>query len=258
MLEQDATHATLQLESGLRVHARLVLAADGGDSQLRGLAGIETVTRDAGQSGLVAFVDHAHPHGDTCWQRFLPTGPLAFLPFAGHGGRRSSIVWTLPESEALRLRDVDESAFLNELERAFDGPPGPVQAVSKRVAFPLKRQLAEACVAGRVALLGDAAHVVHPLAGQGVNLGLRDVSSLRASLRGATRRGLEIGSASRLARWARTRRSENALAAHAFDGLNRVFSNEALVPTLLRGPAMGLVGRFPPITHALWRRAAGL
>ncbi len=257
-LEQDEASAGLLLESGLRLRARLVLAADGGESQLRAMAGIDTVTRDHGQSGLVAFVDHARPHDQTCWQRFLPTGPLAFLPFAGEGGHRSSIVWTLPEREAIRLRDTDEAAFLVELDRAFDGPLGPMQAVSKRVAFPLKRQLADSCMAGRVALLGDAAHVVHPLAGQGVNLGLRDVSALRATVRDASRRGADVGAPARLERWARTRRSENAMAAHAFDGLNLLFSNDALLPTLLRGPAMGLLGRVSPVTHALWRRAAGI
>ncbi|GAB3335726.1 FAD-dependent oxidoreductase [Marilutibacter aestuarii] len=257
-LEQDADSAALELESGLRLRARLVLAADGGDSQLRAMAGIDTRVRDHGQSGLVAFVDHGRPHQATCWQRFLPSGPLAFLPFEGEGGHRSSIVWTLPEAEALRLRDIDETAFLLELDRAFDGPLGPMASVSARAAFPLKRQLAETCLAGRVALVGDAAHVVHPLAGQGVNLGLRDVTALRAVVRDASRRGTDIAAPSRLARWARVRRSENALAAHAFDGLNRLFSNDAVLPTLLRGPAMGLLGRWAPATHALWRRAAGI
>ncbi|MCF7221920.1 FAD-dependent oxidoreductase [Marilutibacter chinensis] len=260
-LEHGDDSAAVRLESGLRLRARLVLAADGGDSQLRAMAGIDTVTRDHGQSGLVAFIDHARPHQATCWQRFLPTGPLAFLPFAtadGAEGRRSSIVWTLPEAEALRLRDCEETAFLSELDRAFDGPLGSMLATSKRIAFPLKRQLAESVVAGRVALVGDAAHVVHPLAGQGVNLGLRDVAALRATVRDAVRRGSDIASPSRLARWARTRRSENAVAAHAFDGLNRLFSNDALLPTLLRGPLLGLAGRLPPLTHAFWKRAAGL
>ncbi|QDH70778.1 FAD-dependent oxidoreductase [Marilutibacter alkalisoli] len=266
--QTDDASASLQLESGLRLHARLVLAADGGDSQLRAMAGIDTTTRDHGQSGLVAFIDHEQPHRETCWQRFLPTGPLAFLPFregdavgvdaADEGARRSSIVWTLPEAEALRLRDCDEAAFLCELDRAFDGPLGAMRAVSRRVAFPLKRQLAETVVAGRVALVGDAAHVVHPLAGQGVNLGLRDVAALRAMVADAMKRGGDIASPSRLARWARTRKSENSVAAHAFDGLNQLFSNDAMLPTLLRGPLMGLVGKIPPLTHAFWRRAAGL
>lgn len=264
--------ATLHLSgtstgSGRRLRARLVVAADGADSQLRRLAGIDAAVHDYGQSGVVAFVDSERPHQATCWQRFLPSGPLAFLPFvdsaagadhASREGHRSSIVWTLPEAEASRLVRADEADFLRELETAFAGTLGALTWVSKRAAFPLRRQLAQACVAGRVAIIGDAAHVVHPLAGQGVNLGLRDVAALRALLRAATARNVDIGAPSRLSRWARQRRSDNALAAHAFGGLNRLFSNDHLATTLLRGPLLGLAGRLPPLTHALWRHAAGL
>lgn len=258
-LEQDADTATLQLASGARLRARLVLAADGGDSTVRALAGIETFTRDYRQNGLVAFVDHAHPHEATCWQRFLPTGPIAFLPFAGADGHRSSIVWTLPEAEALRLVRCDEAAFLRELTAAFAGTLGELTAVSQRAAFPLRRQLAQAYVAGRVAVIGDAAHVVHPLAGQGVNLGLRDVTALRSMLGPQRDRGdRDAGSAAVLRRWARERRSENAVAAFSFDALNRLFSNDALLPTLARGPLLGLAGKVPPLRHAFWKRAAGL
>ena len=264
------TDATVELASGQRLRTRLVVAADGADSPLRAMAGIGVSSRDYGQRGLVAFVDTAQPHRETCWQRFLPTGPLAFLPFrtpstaegsgpdAPAAGHRSSFVWTLPEAEATRLLELDDAAFLGELERAFDGPLGAMLAVSRRVAFPLRRQLATTQVAGRVLLVGDAAHVVHPLAGQGVNLGLRDVGSLRAALAAAAERGSDIASPARLHRWARARRSENALAAYAFDGLNRLFSTDAVAATLLRGPLMGAAGLLPPLNRALWRRAAGL
>lgn len=262
-LEQGDGDASIELASGRRLRARMVVAADGADSQLRRLAGIDTTTHDYGQRGLVAFVDSERPHQATCRQRFLPGGPLALLPFvgaddAGREGHRSSIVWTLPEAEAARLLGTDEAAFLRELEAASGATLGGLRLASKRVAFPLRRQLAQACVAGRVALVGDAAHVVHPLAGQGVNLGLRDVAALRAVLLAATARKVDIGAPSRLSRWARQRRSENALAAHAFDGLNRLFSSDAVTATLLRGPLLGLAGRLPPLTHALWRHAAGL
>ena len=263
--EEGDGDAALELASGRRLRARLVVAADGADSQVRRLVGIDASVHDYGQSGVVAFVDSERPHQATCWQRFLPSGPLAFLPFKGSGvgaagreGHRSSIVWTLPEAEAARLLQADDAGFLRELAAAFAGTLGVLTRVSKRAAFPLRRQLAQAHVAGRVALVGDAAHVVHPLAGQGVNLGLRDVAALRALLRAATARQGDIGSPARLSRWARERRSENALAAHAFDGFNRLFSNDALAATLLRGPLLGLAGRLPPLTHALWRRAAGL
>ena len=262
-LEQGEDHAMLELDDGTRLRARLVLAADGGDSKLRSLAGIDTYTHDYGQNGLVAFVDHERPHDATCWQRFLPTGPLAFLPFvderdAGEGGHRSSIVWTLPEAEALRLLHSDDESFLRELDNAFAGTLGALTAVSKRAAFPLKRQLAQSHVAGRVAVIGDAAHVVHPLAGQGVNLGLRDVAALRAMLRRQRAAGRDPGASPALARWARERRSENAIAAYSFDTLNRLFSNDHVLATLARGPLLGLAGKLPPLRHALWKHAAGL
>lgn len=262
-LEQGEDHAMLELDDGARLRARLVLAADGGDSKLRSLAGIETYTHDYGQNGLVAFVDHERPHDATCWQRFLPTGPLAFLPFvdehdAHESGHRSSIVWTLPEAEALRLLHVDDESFLRELSNAFAGTLGTLSAVSRRAAFPLKRQLAQVHVAGRVAVVGDAAHVVHPLAGQGVNLGLRDVAALRTMLQRQRAAGRDPGASAALARWARERRSENAIAAYSFDTLNRLFSNDHVLATLARGPLLGLAGKLPPLRHALWKHAAGL
>lgn len=265
-LEQDEDGVILELDGGARLRSRLVVAADGAGSKLRTLAGIDTAAHDYHQRGLVAFVESEHPHQATCWQRFLPTGPLAFLPFAddqnSRDGHTSSIVWTLPEAEAERLMHVDEGAFLRELEAAFAGTLGALKAVSARAAFPLRRQLAQAYVSGRVVVAGDAAHVVHPLAGQGVNLGLRDVSTLRRVLhearsRQADPRQVDPGAPQRLARWARQQRSDNALAAYAFDGLNRLFSNDAVTATLLRGPLLGLVGRLPPLTHAFWRHAAG-
>jgi 2-octaprenyl-3-methyl-6-methoxy-1,4-benzoquinol hydroxylase len=166
-------------------------------------------------------------------------------------------VWTLPEEEAARVLALDETAFNAELTRAFDARLGEVRALSKRAAFPLRRQLARDYVTGRVLLLGDAAHVVHPLAGQGVNLGLRDVSALRESVAAARQSRVDWTAPHRLARWARARKSENAMAAHAFDGINRLFSNDTLAATVLRGPLLGIAGRLPPLANALWRRAAG-
>ena len=252
-LEQDENGATVLLESGLSLRSKIVVAADGAESKLRSLAGIEAPRHDYGQRGLVAFVESERPHQATCWQRFLPTGPLAFLPF--DDANVSSIVWTLPEAEAQRLLDVDEGAFLGELDNAFAGTLGALKRVSRRAAFPLRLQLAQSLATGRVAVIGDAAHAVHPLAGQGVNLGLRDVATLRRTLADARSRGLDI--AARLPRWARAQRSENALSAHAFDGINRLFSNDNVAATLLRGPLLGLAGKLPPLTHAFWRHAAG-
>src|SRR5690606_15508457 len=207
---------------------------------------------DYGQRGVVGYVGTGRPHGDTAWQRFLPGGPLAFLPC---GDGLSSIVWSLPDAEAARVLGLGDDAFAAELARAFGARLGAVQARSPRAAFPLRLRLADSMLEGRLLLLGDAAHVVHPLAGQGVNLGLRDVSGLRALVAGG---GDNWDSPHRLRRWARRRRSENTMAALAFDGIDRVFSNDAVLPTLLRGHLLGAAARVPPVSHLLWRRAAGL
>lgn len=252
-LEQDDDGATVLLEGGRALRTKLVVAADGAESKLRALAGIETSRRDYGQRGLVAFVECERPHRATCWQRFLPTGPLAFLPF--DDAHVSSIVWTLPDEQAARLLQADDAQFLRELENAFAGTLGTLTRVSRRAAFPLRLQLAHSLVTGRVAVIGDAAHAVHPLAGQGVNLGLRDVATLRQALADARKRGADPDR--RLARWARRQRSDNALSAYAFDGLNRLFSNDSVTATLVRGPLLGIAGRLPALTHAFWRHAAG-
>ena len=258
-MQDESTHVSLDLAGGRRLRARWVVAADGADSRLREWGGIDAPVHDYGQRGVVAFVDTEQPHAQTCWQRFLPGGPLAVLPFVdadGTGARRSSIVWTLPDAEAERVLDLADDKFGRALTDAFGGRLGAMTLASKRAAFPLRRQLARSLRAGRVLVVGDAAHVVHPLAGQGVNLGLRDAWALCAALRDGS--GTLIASPARLDRWARTRRSENAVAAGTFDALNRLFSNDALAPTLLRGPLLGLAGRAQPVVHALWRRAAGV
>ena len=253
-IEQDADGVTAVLASGQRLRARLLLGADGAASVVRGLVDLPVDRHDYGQRGLVCYVGTQRPHEDTAWQRFLPTGPLAFLPC---GDGRSSIVWTLPEAEAERLLAAADDTFRRELTRAFDARLGEVVSVSARAAFPLRRQLAKAYVSGRVALVGDAAHAVHPLAGQGVNLGLRDVAALRLMWRRAGS-GADIATPHRLARWERERRSENAVAAYSFEGINRLFSNDAMVPTLVRGPLLGLVGRAGAVGRFFARRAAGI
>lgn len=254
-MDQDAEGVRLRLDNGTRLEARLAVAADGAGSTLRKLAGVTVQAYDYAQRGVVGYIETSRSHEDTAWQRFLPGGPLAVLPFAQG---RSSIVWSVPEHEAIRLLAVEEQAFNRELTQAFGAHLGEMRLVSARAGFPLRRQLAGSQVAGRVILIGDAAHVVHPLAGQGVNLGLRDVARLRDSVAAAQARRAEWDSAHRLTRWARTCRSENTAAAYAFDGINRLFSNDDLPATLARGPLLGLAGKLPGVGAALWRRAAGL
>ena len=268
-LERHDDGARLRLDDGGVLDARLVLAADGADSTVRQLAGISVATRDYAQRGVVAFVASEQPHADTAWQRFLPGGPLALLPFVDPGqhdgeapidraGRTSSIVWTLPEVAAQRVLTLDEDSFNRELTAAFGARLGAMQLRSQRAAFPLRRQLADRYANGRVLLLGDAAHVVHPLAGQGVNLGLRDVTALCDSIRDAQLRGVDYAAPQRLSRWARTRKSDNAASAHAFSAINRLFSNDDMFATLLRGSMLGVARRIPPLARALWRHAAGV
>lgn len=254
-MEQDEAGVRLQLDDGTRLEARLAVAADGGASELRRLAGLDVDAHDYGQRGVVAFIETADPHQETAWQRFLPTGPLALLPFTQG---RSSIVWTLPEAEAQRVLALDDAAFALELTDASAARLGRAQPVSERAAFPLRRQLVRQQVAGRVLVLGDAAHVVHPLAGQGVNLGLRDVAALRTEVESAQARRVDWASAHRLQRWARRRRSDNTVSAYAFEGINRLFSNADPLAVLARGPLLGLAGKLPPLTRALWRHAAGV
>lgn len=263
VLAQDDAAVRLELEDGTRIAARVAVAADGAESSLRALAGVAVDERPHGQRGVVAYLACDRPHEATAWQRFLPTGPLALLPCpalplpGASPGHVSSMVWTLPEAEAVRVQALDDEEFARAVTRASDGCLGALRPLSRRVAFPLRTQLARQALAGRVLLLGDAAHVVHPLAGQGVNLGLRDVAALAASVEAAQGRGAAWDSPSRLQRWARARESDNALAARAFAAIDRLYSNESPWATAVRGPLLGAAGRLPPVVRGLWRHAAG-
>lgn len=259
-IEQE-TIATVNLKSGAVLKAGLVLGADGASSKVRELLGLKTDKKDYGQRGIVAYVKTEASHQNTAWQRFLSTGPLAFLPFSGG---RCSIVWTLPNDEAERLLHCDDESFCRELTRAFDARLGDVTEVSQRAAFPLQRQLSKEMLFGRIALIGDAAHTVHPLAGQGVNLGLRDVAALlellgeaQVSSENSRQKNNASISQHKLERWARQRISENAVAAYSFEAINRVFSNDEVLPTLLRGHAFGIANALPPIRNFLLKQAAG-
>ncbi|MHA6205245.1 UbiH/UbiF/VisC/COQ6 family ubiquinone biosynthesis hydroxylase [Dyella soli] len=235
--------------------ARLLVAADGAGSPLRTQAGIETQGRDYAQRGVVAHVSTERPHEGTAWQRFLATGPLALLPLADG---RSSIVWSLPEAEAQRVMALDEQAFRDELGVASDFRLGRITGSTVRAAFPLRLQLARSYQAERFVLLGDAAHAVHPLAGQGVNLGLRDVAELSQTLVAARDDGVDIAAAQVLRRYARRRRSADTLDALSFDALARIFGWTS--PPLVAARSLGvrLFDRLSPIKRRLAEHAAGL
>jgi len=240
------------LNDGTRLRAKLLIAAEGAASSVREKLGIAFEGRDYGQRAIVAHVATERPHETTAWQRFQPGGPLAFLPLADG---RCSIVWSLPDADAARVLALDDAAFCAELGCAFDFRLGAITRATPRAVFPLRMRLAERYVSGRCVLAGDAAHLVHPLAGQGMNLGFRDVRALREVLGAAHDRGSDIAAAHVLRRYERERRSENALAAHGLDGVERVF-RERHFP-LLRGLALSFAGRFEPVRALLVDMAAG-
>lgn len=239
-VENDDDGVTATLADGTRLRARVLIAADGAESPLRAALGIDCDNRDYAQRAVVANVATTRLHENTAWQRFLPGGPLAFLPLADG---RSSIVWSLPQDEAVRVLALDDAAFRAELGAAFDFRLGEIASSTARAAFPLRMRLAKRYVAGRSVLAGDAAHVVHPLAGQGMNLGFRDVACLRRVLRDASERGGDIGAAHVLRRYERERRSENALAARGLDTISDVFNSSNPAVSAARGIGLAVVDR---------------
>ena len=253
-VDNEADGVAVELADGTRLRARLLIAADGAASPIRQQLGIGTRDRDYGQRAIVAHVGTERAHEATAWQRFQPGGPLAFLPLVDG---RCSIVWSRPDADAARLLALDESAFLAELGCAFDFRLGAITSTTPRYAFPLKLRLAERHAIGRCALLGDAAHAVHPLAGQGLNLGLRDVRCLAALLARAQQRGGDPGAANLLRRYERERRSENTLAARGLDLIERSFGSEAMPIVAVRGLALSLADRLGPLKHLLGDAAAG-
>ncbi|BFI97169.1 MAG: UbiH/UbiF family hydroxylase [Rhodanobacter sp.] len=254
-IEPREDRVTLALADGESLSARLVVAADGAASPLRGMLGIASRERDYAQRAVVAHVGTERAHGQTAWQRFLPGGPLALLPLADG---RSSIVWSLPEDEAQRVLALDDADFMRELGVASDFRLGRIVSSTRRAAFPLRMQLAESYQAERCVLLGDAAHAVHPLAGQGVNLGLRDVTELRDVLAAARDAGRDFAAPHVLRRYARRRRSADTLDARGFDALARIYAWQAPPLVAARGLGVRLLDRLAPLKRQLARHAAGL
>jgi 2-octaprenyl-6-methoxyphenol hydroxylase len=247
--------ATLTLANGSTLDTRLAVAADGAKSVLRGLAGIATTGWSYGQSGLVCTVAHEREHGGRAEEHFLPAGPFAILPLRGN---RSSIVWTERTERADRLVDMPQVLFHDELEQVFGLRLGDIRVEGPRRAFPLGLWIARSFIADRLALIGDAAHVIHPIAGQGLNMGLRDVAALGESVVDAMRLGLDPGAPDVLERYQRWRRFDTVAMGVATDGLNRLFSNNSDILRLMRDVGLGLVDRMPGLKSFFIREAAGL
>lgn len=253
-LEENADGIVATLADGTRLRAKLLIAAEGAESSVRTRRGIAFEGRDYGQRAVVAHVATERAHENTAWQRFQPGGPLAFLPLADG---RCSIVWSLPEAEAARVLALDEAAFRAELGCAFDFRLGAITAATPRAAFPLRLRLAQRYVDGRCVLAGDAAHVVHPLAGQGMNIGFRDVLCLRRVLHDARERGSDLGAAHVLRRYERERRSESTLAAYGLDAIERAFGSAAAPLAAVRGAGLAVANVLSPLRRLLVDVAAG-
>ncbi|MFL5101592.1 MAG: ubiquinone biosynthesis hydroxylase [Xanthobacteraceae bacterium] len=248
-------HVEARLADGARFDARLIVAADGARSSLRERAGISMVGWSYGQTAIVTTVAHERDHHGRADEHFLPAGPFAILPLKGN---RSSIVWTEDSAEAERIMALSDEAFHAELERRFGLRLGDIRVAGPRRAYPLGLSVARAFVAPRLALVGDAAHVIHPIAGQGLNMGLRDVAALAEVIVDAARLGLDPGASDVLDRYQRWRRFDTMAMGLATDGLNRLFSNRSDVLRLMRDIGLGLVDRLPALKDVFIREAAGL
>ena len=235
--------------------AGLLVAADGARSRVREQAGIATHGWSYGQSAIVTTVTHEREHNGRAEEHFLPAGPFAILPLKG---RRSSLVWTETDAEAARIIALPEAEFHAELERRFGLHLGEIGVAGARHAYPLGLFIARSFIADRIALVGDAAHVIHPIAGQGLNMGLRDVAALAEAIVDAARLGLDPGGADVLERYQRWRRFDTMAMGVATDGLNRLFSNESDVLRLMRDVGLGLVDRMPALKSFFIREAAGV
>lgn len=248
-------HVDVELRASAARRPALLVAADGIRSRLRALAGIKTVAWRYTQSAIVVNVRHERPHQGVAVEHFLPRGPFAILPLKGN---RSSLVWTESSADAERLVNSDDFVFLVELERRFGHRLGEISLDGPRRSYPLGLMLARDFVRPRFALLGDAAHGIHPIAGQGLNLGFRDVAALAETIVDAHRLGLDIGSVDVLRRYERWRRYDTWQMGVMTDALNRLFSNDLTPVRMARDIGLGLVDRLPRLKGLFIGEAAGL
>ncbi len=254
-LDVDGSTAKVSFDDGTWIEAALVIAADGGQSALRGLASIDTIFHDYGQAGLVTTISHELAHNQTAWEHFRPAGPFASLPLSGN---RSSLVWTESHEQAAWIKTQPETVQAGQIAESMGHNLGKVTLEEPIQSFPLSLRLARDLVAPRLALIGDAAHVIHPIAGQGLNLGLKDVATLAETIIDAIRLGENHGSLAVLERYQRLRRPDTALMVMATDSLNRLFSNDSATLRAVRDLGLGVVDRLPILKSALIRQAAGV
>lgn len=254
-LTRGKERVTAQLADGTVISAAIAVAADGRRSQIRDEAGITLAHWDYGQTALVCTVAHSKPHGGVAQEHFLPAGPFAILPLTGN---RSSVVWTEKAHLAGPIMAQSDAEFHRELASRFGDYLGELQLEGPRFSYPLSLQMARRYTAPRLALIGDAAHGMHPVAGQGMNMGLRDVAALAESLVEARRIGMDLGSPQILARYERWRRFDNMLMLGLTDTLVRLFSNDWAPLKLARDLGMAAVNRTPPMKHFFMRHAMGL
>jgi len=252
--ETDASNGTVRLSTGQAVTAELVIAADGRESPLREQMGIRTISWSYPQTGIVATVEHEKPHNGVAYEHFLPSGPFAILPMTGN---RSSLVWTERETLAPALLALPPDEFESEVARRFGNHFGDLKVVGDRWSYPLRFHLARNFVAPRFALVGDSAHGIHPIAGQGFNLGLKDAAALAECVLESMRLGLSPGDATGLARYERWRRFDSFTLAASTDALNRLFSNDIAPLRAIRDLGLGVVDSIGPLRRFFMRHAGG-
>ena len=254
-LTRDASGVKVVLDDGRRISTRLVVAADGRRSAVRASAGIKTRETQYAQTAIVATVRHERSHEGVAVEQFLPSGPFAMLPMTDN---RSNIVWTEMHEHAGGYLALSDADFKDELGRRFGDWLGSIELEGPRFSYPLGLMQAERYAARRLVLVGDAAHVIHPIAGQGLNLGLRDVAALAEIIVDSHRLGLDVGDSPLLGRYARWRRFDNTVLAYATDGLNYLFSNDIGPLRVLRDVGLATVGTLPPVRRLLMRQAMGI
>lgn len=257
-MSQSIDDITLTLADGRTVTAALVVSAEGREAKLRTLAGIGVTGWTYPQVAIVATIGHVRPHDGIAHERFLPAGPFAILPLPDENGvHRSSLVWTERADAAAGYLALKEPQFLAEIQDRVGGFLGDLTLIGPRFSHPLGLQFASEYSRGRLVLAGDAAHGIHPIAGQGLNLGFRDAAALTEIIVDAKQLGLDLAHPEGLARYQRWRRSDNLLMAGVTDVLNRVFSNDIAPVRQLRGAGLGIVNRIPPLKKLLMRHAMG-